>query len=112
MLLYAVKDNGMEHYVLETDSDVLNKNQLFLNVNKIYQLLEVKEKGKFLVILFDKEKKGTFLIQEMTGEYVFSLKKISDIMVLEKVPDIKIISRKVYETMIEELSSSTINLME
>lgn len=111
MLIYAIKSAKFENYVLEVDDNMKLNDTNFIKVGKIFQLLDTKNKERYLVKLFDKDDSNTFLLGEVNGEYYFSLSGVTDLMVLKKMPDIKVVTREIYINLVNNYNSNQENIL-
>jgi hypothetical protein len=92
MYLYLVKEDARYQYVVNTVSDISNS-QSFIKITELYQVVDHEGK-KCLLKLFIEKQPDTFFVKEATGEYLMNIRDMSDIIVLNNLPEYDIISRE------------------
>ena len=79
----------------------------FVDAEQIYQAVNIKDKGDFLVEIYDSEKPQTYLLPEVSGQaHLFGIRDAGSIIHLKDKMDWKILSPEMYNNIIKELEDS------
>ena len=110
MLYYVIKNDNYHQYIIETEDETIPNG--FIRITKLYQAVEIKEKGNFLVKMYNSEDKDTYLLPEVSGkDYLFNLSDSSEIIGLSKKPIWKEISVEMYNNIIAELKEKSAEML-
>jgi hypothetical protein len=106
MLWYGVRPETKQVFIFNTKQNIKNVSE-YINVNTLYQLItlmEGKEHNDYLILLYDNDKPETYVLDSIDKDFYYIKSDFTDLIKLNKLPNIQIISREEYTEKIKKIT--------